>query len=94
VMGVVYFDTNRSGSQEASETGVPGVMVMLDNRYGVRTDAQGRFDFPLVAAGTHTLAVRNDSLPLPWAAADDAPAHIEVQLRGESEIAIPVLRAQ
>ncbi|NDY93457.1 SdrD B-like domain-containing protein [Ideonella livida] len=93
VQGVVYFDANRSGTQDASEAGVPGVMVTLDERYVTRTDAQGRFEFPLVAAGGHTLAVRSDSLPLPWSAADETGQRVEVQLRGDTRVALAVQRA-
>lgn len=93
VHGVVFYDNNRSGTQEASEAGVPGVIVLLDNRYSARTDAQGRFEFPLVAAGEHRVAVRNDSLPLPWSAADDEPLHVEVRLREEAQLLIPVQRS-
>jgi hypothetical protein len=93
VQGIVYFDGNRSGTQEASEAGVPGVTVMLDQRYTVRTDAQGRFEFPFVAAGTHTLTLRNDTLPLPWGTVSEGGVKVEVSLRGSTEAGIPVQRA-
>lgn len=92
VEGVVYFDDNKSGAQEASEQGVPNVTVFLDNRYGVRTDAQGRFEFPFVAAGARTVSVRSDTLPLPWASVGDGQSRVDVRLRDTTSLSIPVQR--
>jgi hypothetical protein len=92
IEGVVYFDANKSGTQEASETGVPGVTVFLDNRYGVRTDAQGRFEFPFVASGPRTVSVRNETLPLPWSVVDEGQAKVDVRLRETARLSIPVQR--
>jgi hypothetical protein len=92
VEGVVFFDSNRNGRQEASEQGVPGVIVLLDNRWAVRTDEQGRFEFPLVAGGMRSVTVRNDGLPLPWSVPDDTDTQVDVRLRGTTRIAIPVQR--
>lgn len=92
IEGTVFFDANRSGTQDASETGAPGVTVTLDNRYAVRTDAQGRFSFPFVAAGPRTISVRNDTLPLPWAVVDDGQTKIDVRLRETTTLSLPVQR--
>lgn len=92
VEGVVFFDSNRNGSQEASEAGVPGVIVLLDNRWAVRTDAQGRFEFPLVASGQRTVTVRNEGLPLPWSAGTDTARQVDVRLRGTTQVNVPVQR--
>jgi hypothetical protein len=92
VEGVVYFDANKSGTQEASELGVPNVTVFLDNRYGVRTDTQGRFEFPFVAAGVRTVNVRSDTLPLPWAAVGEGQTSVEVRLRDTSRLSIAAQR--
>lgn len=92
IAGTVYFDTNRSGTQEASEAGVAGVSVYLDNRYATRTDAQGRFEFPFVAAGPRTVTVRNETLPLPWNVVDEGQVKVDVRLRETTELTIPVHR--
>ena len=92
IAGVVYFDANRSGTQEASETGAPGVTVYLDNRYAVRTDAQGRFEFPFVASGPRTVSVRNETLPLPWSVVDEGQARVDVRLRETTQLSLPVQR--
>ncbi len=94
IEGVVFFDLNRNGSQEASETGVAGVTLFLDNRYAVRTDDQGRFSFPFVAAGPRTVTLRSETLPLPWSTVDDGQVKVEVRLRETTQLLMPVQRDQ
>lgn len=93
IEGTVYLDANRSGTQEASETGAAGVTVYLDNRYAVRTDSQGRFEFPFVAAGPRTVTVRNETLPLPWSVLDEGQVKVDVRLRETTQLSIPVQRS-
>jgi hypothetical protein len=92
IEGTVYFDANRSGTQEASEQGVSNVTVYLDNRYAVRTDSQGRFEFPFVAGGTRTVSVRGETLPLPWNVVDQGQVKVDVRLRESVTLSIPVQR--
>lgn len=80
--GVVFLDANESGRFEAGEQGVANVTVVLDGRYAVRTDAQGRYEFPAVAAGRHRLSVLPDNLPLPWMLVNEGQAEVEVSVRG------------
>jgi len=94
IEGTVYFDANRSGTQEASETGVPNVTVFLDNRYAVRTDSQGRFEFPFVASGPRTVTVRPETLPLPWNVVDEGQTRVDVRLRENLSVSIPVQRSE
>lgn len=94
IEGQVYFDANRSGTQEASETGVPNVTVVLDNRYTVRTDNQGRFEFPFVASGPRTVTVRPETLPLPWNVVDEGQTRVDVRLREGVTLALPVQRSE
>jgi hypothetical protein len=93
IQGIVYLDANRSGTQEASEIGAADVTVTLDNRYAVRTDARGRFEFPFVAAGPRTLTVRNETLPLPWSVVGDGQVRVDLQLRDTLNLSIPVQKA-
>lgn len=66
VRGVLFMDDNDNGRQDAGERGAAEVVVLLDGRFPARTDGEGRFDFPAVAAGAHVLKVVPDNLPLPW----------------------------
>lgn len=93
ITGTVFFDANRSGRQEASEQGVANVPVFLDNRYAVNTDAQGRFSFPLVAPGAHTVTIRSDTLPLPWRAPDAGGGQykVDVRLRDDQQVNIGIV---
>ena len=53
-----------------------------------RTNAEGRFEFPSVAAGTHVLGVVQDNLPLPWAMAQDSTTNVTVKVRERAFVAI------
>lgn len=92
VSGTVFFDTNRDGTRQASELGVPNVEVLLDGRYRVITDKEGRFDFPLVATGQHQLSLKLESVPLPWGLTQDKGINVDIPLRGQATALIPVVR--
>ena len=92
VRGIVYFDNNRDGTQQADERGVPGVEVEIDGRYRVTTDRDGRFEFPIVATGNHRITLRLDTVPLPWGAALERGLEVNVPLRGIAPAAIPVVK--
>lgn len=66
IVGYLFFDANDNQLRDANETGAANVTVLLDGRFSTRTDNQGKFEFPLVAAGTHTISVIPDNLPLPY----------------------------
>ncbi len=92
VQGVVYLDENGNGKQEASERGVPQVTVMLDGRFSVDTDSQGRFEFPYVAAGAHIITLVSDNLPLPWSVAGDGKQTIRVNTRDQTRVSIGAVK--
>jgi hypothetical protein len=90
--GVVYLDANENGRFDAGEAGAANVTVILDGRFSVRTDANGRFDFQAVAAGHHVLTVQTDNLPLPWTLANSGRTEVEVGTRERTEVDIGALR--
>lgn len=92
INGLVFFDANRDGEQQAGESGVPEVEVFLDGRYRTLTDRAGRFTFPLVGVGVHQLTLTPESVPLPWGPAAEAPVKVEVPLRGTATPSLPVVR--
>jgi len=91
IAGYVFLDTNDNGRRDAGEPGAPNVTVLLDRRFSVRTDDAGRFEFPFVAAGAHTIAVLPDNLPLPWAIEGDK-REISVSARESATIEIAAKR--
>jgi len=92
IRGMVYLDANNNGRFDAGEAGAPNVTVVLDGQFSVQTDANGRFDFPSVAAGHHVITVQPDNLPLPWTLSNSGRAEVEVSTRDRTEINIGALR--
>lgn len=66
IVGYLFLDANDNDRRDANETGAANVTILLDGRFSTRTDSQGKFEFPLVAAGTHVISVIADNLPLPY----------------------------
>lgn len=90
--GTVFFDADSNGRREASEGGVPGVTVILDRRYVTRTDSQGRYEFPYVAAGEHLIEVSPDNVPLPWSPVLRDPAKTVILVRQTNSLDFAVQR--
>ena len=84
LVGTVFLDEDRNGQRGASEAGVAGVSVVLDRRYVVRTDAQGHYEFPAVAAGEHLIEVQADNVPLPWSPIETEPSRTDVFVRQQT----------
>ena len=90
--GYLYFDANANGIRDANEAGVPSVTVVLDGKFSTRTNQQGRFEFPFVGAGEHTLSVVSDNLPLPWSLINDGITTVTVSPRQNAQVNIPAVR--
>jgi hypothetical protein len=90
--GVVYLDTNENGRFDAGESGAPNVTVILDGRFSTRTDSNGRFDFPAVAAAHHVLTVQADNLPLPWTLTNEGRIEVDVGTRDRVDINVGAVR--
>jgi hypothetical protein len=92
ISGIVYLDANNNGRIDAGESGAPNVTVVLDGRFSVQTDANGRFSFPVVATGHHVVTVISDNLPLPWALLNGGRTEVDVTTRGRTDISIGAQR--
>jgi hypothetical protein len=92
LVGYVFYDANDDGRRGASESGAPNVTVVLDGRYAARTLNDGRFEFPLVAAGPHSLSVIPDNLALPYAISEDGRREVVVRTRETTLIEIAAQR--
>ena len=89
VSGVIYLDANENGRMDAGEQGAPNVTVILDGRFGTRTDAQGRFEFPSVIEGRHLVTATPDNLQLPWVLKNDGRTELLISVRSSTHIEIP-----
>ncbi len=92
ISGSVFYDANDDGRREASERGAANVTVILDGRFAVRTDSEGRFEFPLVASGTHSITVVPDNLALPYAIPGDGRREVVVRTRETTPLEIAATR--
>lgn len=93
IRGSIFLDENRDGTRAASESGAAQVTVVLNERYSVRTNERGEFEFPLVATGLQTLRVVSDELPLPWYfEAGSLQRGIQVNVRETSVVDIGAIR--
>jgi hypothetical protein len=81
IAGVVFLDGNDDGFFQPGEAGAQGVTLLLDGRFVTRTDAAGRYEFPEVAAGRHTVELVPDNLPLPYAPRQQGRMEVEVPVR-------------
>lgn len=92
ITGVVFLDANNNGRADAGEVGAANVTVVLDRRFSVQTDVNGRFSFPVVATGHHVITVVADNLPLPWALSNEGRTAVEVTTRDRTDISIAAQR--
>lgn len=92
ISGIVFLDVNDDGRFAAGEPGAANVTVLLDGRFSVRTDGQGRFEFPYVASGRHVITVVPDNLPLPWALVNDGRSEVEVSVRETTTVEVGAQR--
>lgn len=93
IRGSVFLDENANGVRDASELPAANVTVVLDGRYSVRTDSDGRFEFPRVAVGAHALSVEPDNLPLPWSFEGEAARRmLEVEVRSDTRVELGAQR--
>jgi hypothetical protein len=92
ISGVVYLDANQNARYDAGEVGAPNVTVVLDGRFSVQTDVNGRFQFPVVATGPHVITVVADNVPLPWFLLNDGRAEVEVTTRGHATLELAAQR--
>lgn len=93
IIGSVFLDENADGVRSASEQPAANITIVLDDRYSVRTDDQGRFVFERVAVGAHSIEAIPDNLPLPWSIDDEqARRRLQVDVRGDASVDISAQR--
>ena len=88
LVGYVYYDANNNGRRDASEQGAANLTVILDGRFGTRTDKDGRFEFPLLASGTHAIVVIPDNLALPYSISNEGRREVIVHTRETTNLEV------
>lgn len=86
LQGVVFLDANGNGRLDGGEARAPNVSITLDRGYVTKTDANGRYEFPFVSAGVHTVEVSIDNLPLPWSFEGASTMTVEIQRRKDLQL--------
>jgi hypothetical protein len=92
VVGYIWYDANDDGRRAANEAGAANVTVLLDGKFAGRTNSDGKFEFPFVAAGPHSIVVVPDNLALPYSIAGDGRREISVRTRETTSIDIPATK--
>jgi uncharacterized repeat protein (TIGR01451 family) len=82
IVGKVWFDANGDGRQNDGERGVPGVEVWSEDGEIVTTDAEGRYSFPNLRAGSHALRIDTLSAPAGMGMARASETIVRVRLDG------------
>lgn len=91
IVGKVFFDCDKDGTQQhgpdgAPEVGVPGVRLFLEDGTNVVSDSEGKFSFYGLLAKTHVLKIDRTSLPRGVAATDFGAISSRNLGRGDSRI--------
>lgn len=94
LVGYIFYDANDDGRRGANEQGAANVTVVLDGRFGARTGVDGRFEFPLVAAGPHSLVVIPDNLALPYSISEEGKREIVIRTRETTTLEIAAQRVK
>ena len=64
VTGRVFIDINGNGVYDGADTPLKDAVLRLDDGFVVETDSQGRYYYPNVVAGEHTLQLDPESYPV------------------------------
>ena len=91
IQGRVFFDDNRDGIRSPGEQSLANVQIILDGRSRRVTNQNGEFDFWPVHSGKHQLEIAEELLPLPWVISEQVDLHLQVHVRRETVIDIPLV---
>ena len=92
LVGYVFYDANDNGRREANEQGAASLTVVLDGRFGTRTDKDGKFEFPLLAAGGHTITIIPDNLALPYFVSNEGRRQVVIHTRETTTLEVAARR--
>ncbi|HEY8370384.1 MAG TPA: OmpA family protein, partial [Thermodesulfobacteriota bacterium] len=94
IEGRVYVDEDGDGVPDPGEPGVNGLSVILDGLPGtvVRTDEEGRFAYPRVASGLHSVRVIVRRLPADFDLVSPQLVEVTVVRRATAHVSFAVQR--
>jgi len=75
---------------EPGRQGIPNIRIIFDDGPAVLTDAQGRYSFPQVREGDHTIRLDLRKLPAAFSLISDPEQKVTVQARGLSRLDFPL----
>ncbi|HEX4331227.1 MAG TPA: hypothetical protein VH040_03745 [Usitatibacter sp.] len=94
LVGYVFYDANDNGRRDAAEQGAASLTVVLDGRFGTRTDKDGKFEFPLLAAGGHSITIIPDNLALPYSIPNEGRREVVVHTRETTTLEVAARKQQ
>lgn len=66
IYGVIFEDKNGNGNYDKDDTGVSGVVIILDGDKKAVTDGSGRYYFRNASSGNHRITLELDSVPIKY----------------------------
>ncbi len=93
IKGVVFYDSNQDGIQNANEQGIADQVVLLAGKYRAYTNVRGEWQFDRVAIGNHQVQCISDNLPLPWLFAQESQK-ITVHVRQSTWVNCAAIKEQ
>ncbi len=66
ISGIVFEDTNGNSEYDRQDKGMQGVVISLESGLKIITDSSGKYNFPNVPPGEHTITLDLNSLPLSY----------------------------
>jgi len=64
ITGLVFEDSNGNGEYDREDKGVGGIVVTLEDGSQAITDGAGKYSFPHVSTGEHTITLNLESVPV------------------------------
>ncbi|MDD5543222.1 MAG: LysM peptidoglycan-binding domain-containing protein [Acidobacteriia bacterium] len=92
IAGVVFNDLDGDGKLDEKKDGVSGVVVSLDGREKMTTNAMGHYEFKNVPVGLHSVGLDMLSLPAVYDAGLHPKVRLNVSKRTTSEASFPLLQ--
>lgn len=94
ITGLVFIDEDHNGVYDQGDTPVRKAVLFLEDSTKSNTDWTGRYSFPKISAGEHTVTLDINSLPLDYLPAVPLTKTIQLQEGSTFYYNIPVKRSR